>query len=104
MNIEDIHENAESQPRLRTHAELGGRNGMQDGKQLSVRRTYDQTLAWGRDALRIAEEGDAPQRDRREHESGPGREQEQQEIEREEQRNIAPTVAMNGNSQRRSDP
>src|SRR6266550_4785273 len=72
MNIEDIHEDAEPPPRLRTHAELGGRNGIDDGKQLSVRRAYDQTLAFWRDPFRIAEEGDAPQRDRRKSEGGPG--------------------------------
>src|SRR6266699_6898781 len=75
MNIEYVHENAEPRPRLRTHAELGWRNGINDGKQLSIRRTDDQTLAFRRDALRITEESEAPQRDRRESEGGPGEKQ-----------------------------
>src|SRR5256885_11661103 len=98
MHIEDVHENAEPRPRLRTHAELGWRNGINDRKQLSIRRTDDQTLAFRRDALWITEEGEAPHRDRRESEGGPGGKNKQQEIEREKQRNIVTAVAMTGNT------
>src|SRR5258708_7858003 len=87
VNVEDVHENAEPKPRLRTHAELRRRNGVDDGKQLAIGRTYDQTRPVGRDAIGIAEKGDAPKRERRERKGGPGREPKQREIEREEQSN-----------------
>src|SRR5258708_30164732 len=104
MNVKHIHENAEPLSRFRTQAKLRRRNGLENRKQLSVRRTDDQPRACRRDAIGIAEESDAPERERRKCESGPGREHVQQEIACEEQSNKTPTVAMNGNSQTASVP
>src|SRR6266550_3683186 len=99
MNVKHIHENAEPLSRLRAQAKLRRRNGLQNRKQLSVRGADDQSRTIRGDAIRIAEEGDAPERERRRGEGGPGREQVQQEIACEEQSNKAPTVGVNGNSQ-----
>ena len=99
MNVKHVHEDAEPQPKLRTQAELRRRNGFGDGKQLSIRRADDQSLALRREAIGIAKKGYAPKRERRESGGGPGREFEQQQIGCEKQSNEAPTVAVNGNPQ-----
>src|SRR5258708_4672816 len=104
MDVEHVHENAEPQPRLRSHGELGRGNSVADRKQLTVSGTDDQSRPLGRDALGITEEGETPERERRKREGGPRRKQKQEEIDREEQGNEAPTVAMNGNSQICFDP
>src|SRR5882672_1562721 len=104
MNVEHIHENAEPLSRFRTQTEFGRRNGLENRKQLSVRRTDDQTRASRCDAIGIAEKRHAPEREGRECESSPGREHEQQKIASEEHSDEAPTVAMDGNSQTASIP
>ena len=99
MNVKDVHENTEPEPGFRAQAELGWGNGLENRKQLSVRRTDDETFALRGDALGIAKKGDAPEGERRESEGRPGRELKQKDINCEEQGNKAPTIAMNGNSQ-----
>src|SRR5882672_1393061 len=104
MNVKHVHENAELQPGLRPHLELRRRNGMDDGQQLAICGTDDQTRPVGRGAFGIAKERYAPECEGRKCESGPRGKLKQQKIGCEEQRNVAPTVAMNGNSQRSLDP
>src|SRR5580692_7675095 len=73
MHIEDIHENAEPGARGLAHAEFRRRRCAHDGQQNAIRRADDEARAFGRLAVRIAEERHAPQCKRQEHEARPAR-------------------------------
>src|SRR6476661_10514196 len=101
MDIEDIHEDREALARLTAKLEFFRRCRLDDGKQHSIGGTDDQMLARWRRALRIAKEGDAPERQRQERRSENDREPEQTHIHRNENGDERNAFTVNGNSQKR---
>ena len=104
VNVEDVHENAEAHAGRVAQAKFRRRNGANHGKQFSIRGTDHQSPALRRLSFRIAEKKNAPDGQRQNHHPSPNRNREEHRIDSCRQSNVAPSLAVNGNSQTGSSP